>query len=152
MKLRHLTTSALALILIAGCGDDSTGLEPDDLAGTWTATSMLFTSTADSTVTADLVVDDMAVLTLVLVGDATYTFTFVFPPDPTEDETEAGDYTVTGTNLNLSPTGTGSPETLAIARDGDTMTLTDANEMFDFDPQPPVNDEPATLVITLTRP
>ena len=43
MKLKHLTTSALALILIAGCGDDDgVGVEPDDIAGTWTATSMLF--------------------------------------------------------------------------------------------------------------
>jgi len=148
MKLKHLTISALALILIAGCGDDDgVGVEPDDIAGTWTATSMLFTSTADPTVTADLVVDDMAVLTIVFGSNGSYTFTFVFPPDPTEDEIEIGTYTVGETTITLTPTGSSQTETFAIERDGDTMTLTDDDD-YDFGSG---TDEPATLVITLTR-
>lgn len=57
MKLRHLTTSAMALIVMSAC-TDSTGLEVDDLTGTWTASSIVFTSTADATVSADLVADE----------------------------------------------------------------------------------------------
>jgi len=147
MKLKHLTISALALILIAGCGDDDgVGVEPDDIAGTWTATSMLFTSVADSTVTADLVVDDMAVLTIVFGSNGSYTFTFVFPPDPTEDEIEIGTFTVSGTTMTITPTG-GTAESFTIDRDGDTMTLTDDDD-YDFGSG---TDELATLVITLTR-
>ena len=143
MKLRHLTP-ALALILMTACGDDSTGVEPDDLAGTWTATAMVFTQTASPNQVVD-VVPLGAGLTLVLGADASYTVTFVFPPDP--DEVETGAYTVTGTNLNLSPTGTGSPETFTISRDGNTMTLTLA-DFFDFTEGV---EEAATMVITLTR-
>jgi hypothetical protein len=143
MKNRYLISSALALLLMTACGD-ATGVEPDDLAGTWVATSLVFTSVADNTVSVDEVALGAAV-TLVLVADATYTFTFVFG---LENENEAGGYTVTGTNLNLSPTGTGSPETFTISRDGDTMTLT-GSDTFEFDPQ--VGEEAATMVITLTR-
>ncbi len=143
MKNRYLISSALALLLMTACGD-ATGVEPDDLAGTWVATSLVFTSVADNTVSVDEVALGAAV-TLVLVADATYTFTFV---SGLENENEAGGYTVTGTNLNLSPTGTVSPETFTISRDGDTMTLT-GSDTFEFDPE--VGEEAATMVITLTR-
>ena len=149
MGKRHLIGSALALILMTACGDDGTGLETDDLAGTWTAASMIFTQTAAPMEPVDLVAQDMAVLTLVLTADSTYTFTFVFPPDTTANENETGTYAVVGDTLTLNPTGTGSPEEFEIARDDDTMTLTDSGEMFEFDPM--VGDEDATLVITLTR-
>ena len=144
MKKRHLISSTLALVLMTACGD-ATGVEPDDLAGTWTATSMVFTSTADPTLSVDIVAEGAA-LTIVLVADATYTFTFTFPGEETENE--AGAYTASGTDLTFSPTGTGSPESFTLSRDGDTMTLTDSDELFDFTLDV---EEAATLVITLTR-
>ena len=146
MKLRHLTTSALALILISGCGDDDgTGVEPDEIAGTWTATSLVFTQVATPMATADPVVDGGAVVTLVFDADGTYTFSFVLAPDP--DDTEAGAYAVSGSTLTLTPTGE-TAETLTISRDGDTMTLT-GSDTFEFDPL--LGEEAATMVITLTR-
>ncbi len=78
MKLRHLTTSAMALIVMSVC-TDSTGLEVDDLTGTWTASSIVFTSTADATVSADLVADEGASFVLTLGADATYTFILTIP-------------------------------------------------------------------------
>ena len=147
MKLRHLTISTLALILMTGCGDDDgMGTDPDDIAGTWTATSMLFTEKAAPNLTVDLVVDEGAVLTLVLSEDETYAFSFVLDP---EDESEVGTYTTTSTSITITPvTPAGDAETFGLVRDEDVMTLTDTDEMFDFG----TGDEPATLVITLTRP
>jgi len=146
MKLRHLTTSALALILIAGCDDDEgTGLDPDDIAGTWTATSMLFTEVAAPNDEVDLVVDEGAVLTLGLAADGTYTFTFVLAP---ENEDEAGTYTTTSTTITITPMGEAA-ETFGLVRDEDVMTLTDT-DTFDFNDDG--TETAATLVITLTRP
>ena len=54
---------------------------------------------------------------------------------------------MTGSTLTLSQTGQGSPESFTIVRDGDTVTLTDTAEEFDFTEV----EEPAILVITLTR-
>ena len=143
MSKRHLISSALALVLISACGD-ATGVTTDDLAGTWTATSMVFTSTADPELSVDVIPLGVA-MTLVLGADETYSWAFVFPGEPGEDE--AGTYTVSGSTLTISETGTGSPEAFTIARDGDTMTLTLA-DVFDFTEG---IEEDATLVITLTR-
>ena len=56
MKHRNLINSTLALILMAGCTDATggTGVEPDDLAGIWTAESIVFTSAENSELTMDV--------------------------------------------------------------------------------------------------
>ena len=143
MKNRHLISSALALVLVTGCGD-ATGVTADDLAGTWTTQSMFFTRVADPLLSVNLVAFG-ASLTLVLGADETYSITFVFPGEPTEEE--MGTYTVSGSTLTLSETGTGSPEAYTMSRDGDTMTLT-LDDVFDFTEG---IEGAGTLVITLTR-
>ena len=145
MKLRHLTTSALAVMLIAGCDDTTTGVDSDDIAGTWTATKIVFTQTAAPMTVVDEV-DKGASLTLVLGLDDSYTFTFT---SPDENEAETGTYSVSGSTITLTETGSTQTETFEISRDEDTMTLTDDDDMFEFDEQ--VGDEPAGVVITLTR-
>jgi hypothetical protein len=122
---------------------DPTGVEPADLAGTWTATAIVFTSVANPTLSVDEVADGAA-MTLVLSADGEYTLTFVFPGEPNENET--GTYTVSGSTLTITPPG-GSQETIGVSRNGDTMTLT-LDDIYDFDDQ---GEEDATLVITLTR-
>lgn len=145
MQLRHLTTSALALIILSACSD-ATGVTVDDLTGTWTATSIVFTSTGTPPVVVDIVAEEQASLTLLFVADGTYTLTLTEPPDPVD--IESGSYTVTGSLLTLSETGTGSPDAFTINRDGDTMILSKTDD-FDFDDD--LVDDPAQLVITLTR-
>ena len=150
MKLRHLTTSALALIVMAACTDATgTGVEPDDIAGTWTATSLIFTSVADNTVSLDEVAEG-AVVTLVLETDGTYTFTFVFG---LENENETGTYTVSGSSMTVTAVTPEplDPETMTISRVGDTMTLT-LDDIYDFTPDDAVDDEEAAMmVIVLAR-
>ena len=142
----------MALILTAACTDATgveTSVEPDDLASTWTATSLVFTSVEDNTASEDEVAAG-AVVTLVLRADGTYTFSFVFGD---EIENETGTYTVSGNTItvtSLTPEAL-DPETMAIVRDGDTMTLT-LDDIYDFTPDDNVNnEEPATMVIVLTR-
>ena len=145
MKLRHLTASAMALILMSAC-TDATGLEVDDLEGTWTAASIVFTSAEDPLVTADLVADG-ATLTLVLGAENTFTLTFTMPLE--DNEVDTGTYTVTDSTMTLSDSIELTTDEFAISRDSDTMTLTDTTEEFDFDGNE--QEEAATLVITLTR-
>ena len=117
MKKRHLTISALALILMAACTDATggTGVEPDDLAGTWTSTSFILTSVANPSMSMDLVAEEGAAVTIVLGSDGTYTFTFVSDVEPTEEE--AGTYTLAGNIMTIIPTD-GLEETIVILRDG----------------------------------
>ena len=145
MKLRNLTTSALTVLLMAGCLGDSTGVEVDDLAGTWTATAIVATQTADPFESLDVMALEQATVTLVLGADGTYTLTFTSPQE--DPEIESGTFAVVGSTLTLTETVEGS-EDFTIDRDGDTMTLT-GSDTFEFDPL--VGEEAATLVITLTR-
>ena len=146
MKLRHLTTPALALILMSACSDDGTGVDPDDLAGTWTATSIVFTSVADPTVSVDLVAEEQAGLTFTFGDDDTYTLVFTFPGEEIENET--GTYVVSGSTLTLSPSDQEESDNFAIVRDGNSLTLTANDEDFAFDDE--ADEEPATLVVMLT--
>ncbi len=67
MKNRHLAISALAVILMTACTDATgVGVEPDDLAGTWTSTSFVLTSVANPSMSMDLVAEEGAQVTLVL--------------------------------------------------------------------------------------
>ena len=54
---------------------------------------------------------------------------------------------MSGDTLTVTPTG-GTQETMGVSRNGDTMTLT-LDDFHDFDGDQV--EEPATLVITLTR-
>ena len=146
MKHRNLINSTLALILMAGCTDATggTGVEPDDLAGIWTAESIVFTSAENSELTMD-VANEGATMSLTLNADGTFAWSFDFPGEPTEDE--IGTYTVSGNTLTISESGDAEPETITIFRSGDSLTLT-LDDVFDF-----ANDigVDAVLVIILTR-
>ena len=133
----------MALMVMSACSD-STGLEPDDLAGTWEATAAVMTSVAEPTVSFDLIAEG-GTLTIVLNADGGYVFTSAFPGEA--PEIEIGTYSVAGDVLTITAVGE-DPETFTIARDGDTMTLT-GDDDFDFNDDQV--DEPATLVITMAR-
>ena len=140
----QLTVSAMALILMSACSE-ATGVTTDELAGTWTATSLVFTSVVDSELTADLA-DEGATLTIAFDADGSFTLTFTMPQE--EDEVDTGTYTAVGNILTLSDSIELTTDEYSVARDGDTMTLT-ADDVFEFTAGE--GEEDATLVITLTR-
>ncbi len=146
MKLKHLTISTLALILMTACGD-ATGVDVDDLAGTWTSTSITLTNVADTSMSVEIVAAESASLTLVLRTDASYTVTFTIPGD--EDEVETGIFAVSGTTLTLTETAPPKDtEVYTVVRDGDSMTLT-GTDTYEF--VQGQGDQVATAVIILTR-
>ena len=143
MRKRHLTIPLLALTLMTAC-TDGTGIEPDDLAGIWTANSMVFTSVADTSVSMDMITEG-ATLSVTLGEDAGYVLVLTFPEE--EDENELGTYVVDATTITFTPTGEGEVTVFGIARDGDILVLSDDDEMFEFDEQ----EEPATMEIVMSR-
>ena len=149
MKLRHLTTSALALILMAACTDATgVGVEPNDLAGEWTSTSFVLTSVENPSMSLDLVAEEGAEMTLVLGADGAYTFTFTSTVEETENET--GTFAVSGNTMTITPVVPEGlePEEIGIVRVGDTLTLTMDDEVVFTEGG---NAEAAVLVIVLTR-
>jgi hypothetical protein len=134
---------------MAACTDATgVGVEPDDLAGTWTSTSFVLTSVANPSMSMDLVAEEGAEVTLVLRADGTYTFTFTSTVEETENET--GTYTVSGSTMTVTPVTPAGLETeqITLARVGDTLTLTLDDEIVFGDGG---NAEAAVLVIVLTR-
>ena len=123
--------------LLASCGD-STGVQPDDLAGTWTATSFVFQSVATPALQVDVVDEQDLTITATIQssGDVSLTIT-----GTGINETSNGTLTVTGSNFTLVLDGDTSTGT--ISRDGDVLTLTFTSGLeFDFDQDG--TDEPAT--------
>ena len=149
MKTRHILTSALALIAMTACSDsDATSVEAVDLQGTWSAASMVVTSVADPSLTADLIALGTTV-SVMFAADGTYTVTINDPGIPTE--TETGTYSVSGSTLTLVETFEGQvqpPEEITIILNGNSMTLT-MDDHWDFDDNG--TDDPAIMVVGLTR-
>ena len=138
---------ALALLampaLLAGCSE-STGVQPEDLAGTWTATTFEFQSVATRALRVD-VIDLGFSLTFVIESSGAVTTTIT---GPGTNDTDTGTLTVTGSNFTL--TSSGDTSTGTISRDGDTLTLNvQTGAEFDFDDDG--SEEPATITVILQK-
>ncbi len=145
--LRTLIAPLLAVTFVAGCGDsigaDSTPEEvANALAGTWNATSFVFTNDANSSETFDLLADGGSFsITFTTAGGFSGSSTFQGATD-----TFSGTYIVQGTNLIT--TEEGESETVAFTLSGNNLTLT-LDDEFDFDDDDV--EEEATLRIVLQR-
>ncbi len=71
--MRKAIGSLLFAVALGACSD-STGLEPDNLAGTWVASVWVFTNPANTSQTADLLALGGS-FSLVLNADGTFTST-----------------------------------------------------------------------------
>ncbi len=148
--MRTLSTTVLAAALVVGCSDstDPGNVSEDDLAGVWSATQFLLTSTADPTVTVDRISQD-GWFTLTINADGTWSEEGEFPGDPPKVESGSGTYVIQGSNLVLTEDDDPEPFTLAFVLSGNTLTLTSTDEPFDFDEDGV--EEAGTLEIVLTR-
>ena len=148
--LRTLSASLLVAALAVACSDSdgpTGGAEDvDDLVGTWNATVMVFTNTADNTQTFDAIAEG-ASLTLTIASDGRYTFDIDFPGEG--PETDTGTFTLSGSNITITSDNPQDPaETMGYTLSGNTLTLL-GDDTFDFDEDG--TDEAATMRIVLTR-
>ncbi len=139
MRVRALVAiGALALVGMA-CGD-STGVEVQDLVGSWNANLYRYTDDANPAQQVDLITQG-ASFDMTVTADGTVSTVF--------DDGQGGTSSDSGT---LNPAGT----VLTIAgiayeaqRSGDVLTLTDTSSAYDFDSNG--SDDPATLMIRMVR-
>jgi hypothetical protein len=132
-----LAAGAMALA-VAACSD-STGITVEDLVGTWEATEIVFTSTADPSESVDAI-DLEASLTVTI--NSAGTVTTVFDNGQGGTDTDSGTLSVDGSTLTIGS------DTFEAERSGDVLTLTGAVD-FDFDEDG--SDDPATVVVRLER-
>ncbi len=137
--LRTPIAPLLAVTFVAGCGDSTPEEVAEALAGTWNATSVVFTNKANSSETFDL-----------LAGGGSVNITFTAAGGFSGSFTElGGTFVVQGTNLIFTNPGKSDPDTAAFTLSGNTLTLTVDDVDFDFDDDGV--DESASLAIVLQR-
>lgn len=142
--MKNRIFSTIALVALVGCGD-ATGLDPADVAGSWTAQTWTFTNLANTSQTVE-VISLGAAFSLTLREDSTFTATITLGADIS---TDSGTYATTAATITISESGQGSPMTWGVVRDGSTMTFTSNTSEFDFDDDNV--EELATEVIVLTK-
>jgi flagellar basal body rod protein FlgF len=141
---RSLAIALTGAVLLGGaaCGDS---LAPADVAGTWNATSAVFTSVADPSTNSGNVIAQGASLSITLGENGSASLTI---DDGSGPDTQSGTFSIDGSNLTLTLDGDVSTGTIEL--NGDTLTVRITNgPQFDFDNDG--TDEDATVVVILTR-
>lgn len=137
---RTLVLAGFASVL--ACSDS---VAPEDIAGTWDASTFVFTSVANPGTSLDLI-DAGYSASLTFNANGTYSISFTEPggvPD-----TDNGTYTIDGDTFTLDA-GTSDEVSGTISLSGDTMTIRITTGLqFDFGGG---TEEAATAVIVLTR-
>lgn len=149
--LRTLSASLLVAALAVACSDSegpTGGAEDvDDLVGTWNATVMEFTNSADNTQKVDLISEGASV-TLTITSNGRYTFDMSFPGEGAE--ADSGTFTLSGSNITINSDNPEDPEaeTLGYTLSGNTLTML-GDDTFDFDEDG--TEETATMRLVFTR-
>lgn len=142
--MQRLVRFILVLMLpaVLACGD-STGVQPEDLVGVWTSISLVYTSTADTSVSVDLA--DQGYFDVIgIQSDGALSVT---RHSPDGADSDFGTFNVVGNEITITFGGDAVSGT--ISRNGNTMTLelTEGVE-FDFGDD---TDQPATFVGRFVR-
>ncbi len=156
MKLqRMMGAGILAITLTVGCGDSS---EPEvvtiaDLVGSWTATSMLFTSQANPSLMLDLINPFVGGhLSITIAADGSFQGTFRESSQAAE-ESVSGTIAIQGNTITITfVQGLDEDVSGTFTLVGDVLTVSGTFQEFDFTPTDGVDDpEPADLVLVLQR-
>jgi hypothetical protein len=131
----------LGTVAAVACGD---AVAPEDIAGTWNATSLVFTNTADPSETFDAVAAGVD-LSITFGSGSAVSLTIT---EGGFTETENGTYTLDGSDISLTLGGDVSSGSVNLSGTTLTLTLTTGVE-FDFDDDG--TDEPARLAAVLTK-
>lgn len=129
-----------ATLIMLACGGDATGLDPDDLAGTWIASEAVLTNPANPAQSVDVVALG-APVSLEFKRDGT--ISAVFGPD-----SDDGTYSVTAGEITLFLGGTRSHGT--IDRQGDRLRI-ELTEGVSWDFEDTGISVPVILTLTLMR-
>ncbi len=127
MNFRNMLASGVIGVFtlgVVGCDDDGTGLEAQDLRGSWAATVYEYTDNSDAVNVIDIIQRDGASFTLTVGGNGEAST--VLDSGLGNTSSDSGRLNSTATTLTL---GGG---TFDAQRSGDVLTLIDANSSFDF--------------------
>jgi hypothetical protein len=137
MPLDRMVTAAVGAAMIApGCGDDNSGAGPDpneltlsELVGTWDATGLEAANRADLSEKVDLI-ELGGAATLKIESNRRIAFVATF-----ESETEAatGSFTIGNGFLYIDGDAGQESMTLSCSLSGDTMTVANTAQTYDFD-------------------
>jgi len=139
MRIVNVQVMSVLLAGLAGCGD-STGITAEDLAGTWEAAQITFTSNANAAESVELVALGAS---LTVTVTASGTVSTVFDDGQGGTDSDSGTLGSDGTTLTIGG------DSFQAVRSGNRLTLTDADNAWDFDEDG--SDESATLVVRLER-
>jgi hypothetical protein len=142
--MKRLITTCFVLFAVAACseseqvtapgddgndGNDTQGITIDNLVGSWTASSHMFTNNSDAGETYDLIANGGETRVTVLSGGGARTW-FIF--GPVDDEWDA-QLTLVGSTLTSRPVeASRSVRNWTVTLEGNVLTLTDTDASFDF--------------------
>lgn len=138
MRVARVLAAGAMVVAVAACGD-STGITVEDLVGTWEATEIVFTNSANTSESVD-VIDLGASLTVTI--NSAGTVSTVFDDGQGGTDSDSGTLSVDGSTLTVGG------DTFAAERSGNVLILT-GEDQWDFDEDG--TDDPATLTIRLVR-
>lgn len=132
---------AVGVVLPVACSDT---LAPEDIAGTWNATSMVFISSNNPAITEDVITLG-AEFSITFRGDGTLTSTFDFE-DSTS--TDTGTYVLDGSDIAL--TIEGDVVSGRITKTGDELRI-NVSEGLEYDFDGDEVEDPAALLLVMTE-
>jgi hypothetical protein len=128
MRRTSLSGLAALIAISLSCGDGS-GVETDDLIGTWDATKLAFTNPANPAEHVDLILEGWA-YTLTLHADGTYHGTLDDPESP--PEAVSGVWEASIDVFRMKDDTEPWWQEFDMSRNGNTLTLTGGDVNFDF--------------------